>query len=307
MTYIKKYIGDRSFYQTTFYIALPLALQMLLQSCMSIIDTMMVSSIGMVTAVGNASQILMLHDGISWGTISGIAMFASQFFGAKQKDNLGKCFVLSLVIGISNALFWMIMTGFFGGQIMYFYLQDVEVLYYSQLYMQVMVFYLLPYAINNSFMTLYRSTHQTKITLYFSIVGAIANVCLNGFFIFGLNLGVVGAAYGSVIAQVIVLGCNVVYAIKTKQAFIENFAHHFKLDLKFVKPIVYKMLPLIINETLFGFGMTLFVKAFGLLGTDSMSAYYVANQIFQLFLFAVNGYGSAVTILVGTRLGEGRI
>lgn len=38
-----------------------------------------------------------------------------------------------------------------------------------------------------------------------------------------------------------------------------------------------------------------------------MDAYYVANQIFNVFLFIVYGYGSAVQVLLGSRLGKGQI
>ena len=75
----KKYIGTKDFYQKLMRIALPLALSNLLSSCMSIVDSVMVSSIGMVTAVGNATNVMMLNDGILWGVVSGIAIFSSQF------------------------------------------------------------------------------------------------------------------------------------------------------------------------------------------------------------------------------------
>ncbi|MFI3284914.1 MAG: MATE family efflux transporter [Erysipelotrichaceae bacterium] len=305
---LNRFVGDKAFYQRTFQVALPLALQMLLQSCMSIVDMMMVSSIGMVTAVGNATQIITLHDGITWGMIGGTAMFASQFFGAKQNDNLKKCFVLCLMIGLCNASIWIIIASFFGKDILYFYLSDIEVLQYSMIYLKIILFYLVPYAINNAFMTLYRSTHQTKVTLIFSVSGALMNVILNGLFIFVLNFGIAGAALGTVLSQTTVMILNVTYAIKTKQPFFYGLSiQDFHLHSDFVKPIVSKMLPLILNESMFSLAMTLFVKAYGLLGTTSMDAYYVANQIYNMFLFAVRGYGQAVGILIGTRLGSGRI
>ncbi len=307
MSFLRKYFGEKAFYIKTATIAIPLALQMLLQSCMSIIDMMMVSSIGMVTAVGNTSQIIMLHDGISWGVSSGIAMFSAQFFGAKQNKNLQKTFALGLILGVANATIWTLVSMFFGRDLLYFYLKDLEVLHYSMLYLRIMMFYLIPYAVNQSFMTMFRSTQQAKITLYVSVIGALLNVGLNYLFIFVLAYGVEGAAMGSVLAQLIVLVINVTYAIKTKQPFIQDFASAFKIDLSFVSPIVKKMTPLIVNEMLFGVGMTLFVKAYGSLGTLSMDAYYVSNQIFNLFLFGVHGYGLAVSVLIGARLGEGRI
>lgn len=300
------YIGDRAFYSKTFRVTFPLAMTMLLSSCMSIIDSIMVSSIGMVTAVGNASQVMTLSNGISWGITSGIAIFASQFFGAKQFEKMGKTFGLSVILSLANAFLWIIVTYTFGSQLMLFYLNDPEVLRHSLKYLQIAVFAEIPLALNNSIGLMYRSEHNTKLSFIMSILGAGFNIFFNYLFIYVIQIGVVGAALGTLIAQSMVFACYVIYLFKDRPRFLMGRAN-FEFNMDFIKPIFARILPLIVNETLFGFGMTLFVKAFGLLGTQSMDAYYVANQIFNLFLFLVHGYGSAVSILIGTRLGEGRI
>ena len=305
--FLDKYIGDKEFYRKTIVVAVPLAMQLLLASCMSIVDMMMVASIGMVSAVGNAGQLLILNDGISWGIVSGVAMFAAQFYGGKQEKNLKKTFGLGIIMGLSVSSFWVLISWLFGSQILYFYLPDQEVLVHSVNYLNIAILSTLPFAINNSFTALFRSMHKTKITLYISIVGAISNVSLNYIFIFVMDMGVAGAALGTLLSQILVSLIYVIYSVKTKQMFMGSFSEIFKLDNKFVKPIVKKMTPLIINETFFGFGVTLFVKAFGVLGTAGMDAYYIANQIFNLFIFAVHGYGGAISILIGTRLGQGRL
>ncbi len=305
-TFLLNYIGDKEFYLKTFRVTFPLAMTMLLTSCMSIIDSIMVSSIGMVTAVGNATQIITLSNGITWGITSGIAIFAAQFYGAKQFDKMGKTLGLSIILSLINALIWISVSYLFPDQILLFYLDDFEVLEYSRRYLQIVVLAEIPLALNNSIGIMYRSEHNTKLTFIISLFGAIFNIFFNYLFIFVLDIGVEGAALGTLIAQSLVFLIYVFYIIKDKPSFILG-VENFKLPLSFVKPIFARIIPLIINETLFGFGMTLFVKAFGLLGTQSMDAYYVANQIFNLFLFLVHGYGSAVSILIGTRLGQGRI
>ena len=85
-----KYIGDRGFYERTAHTAVPLALNSALQSTMSTVDTLMVSWIGMVSAVGTASQINTLSGMINYGIVGGIGMFAAQFFGAEDYRNLKK-------------------------------------------------------------------------------------------------------------------------------------------------------------------------------------------------------------------------
>ena len=299
---LSRFFGDRAFYETTFRIALPLALSTLLSSCMSTIDSLMASSIGMVTAVGNASQIITLHDGISFGITSGIAIFAAQFYGARQADNMTRVFGLSLIFTLFNALVWISVFLFMGDDLLLFYLDDTQVLKYSLDYLSITIFSCIPFAINNSMMVAYRSIHETKLTFYFSLLGAIGNVFFNALFIYGFKIGVAGAALGTIISQTIVMIAYLILSIKKRPFFLQDLRLIFDLRPSFYRPIIAKMLPLIINETLFSFGSTLFIKAFGLLGTKNMDAYYVANQIYNLFLFIVWGYGGAVSILIGTRL-----
>lgn len=81
----------------------------------------------------------------------------------------------------------------------------------------------------------------------------------------------------------------------------------FCLPWRFVKTILKRIYPLVFNELLFGVGTTLFVKAFGTLGTRSMDAYYVGAKISDMFTALVNGVSTATTAILGATLGAGRI
>ena len=132
----------------------------------------------------------------------------------------------------------------------------------------------------------------------------LVNAGLNYALIFGVGpfpeMGVQGAALGTVLAQCFAVAVYTIHGFITKQPFLGSFTEMFS----FVMPILRKIAPLIFNETLFGFGSTLFVKAFGVLGTQAMDAYYVGNQISNVFLFVVYGYGNAISVLLGGILGH---
>ncbi len=304
---MNKYLADRSYYAAVLRVGIPLALTMLLQSCMNIIDSIMVSSIGMVTAVGNATNVLMLHSGINWGIISGIAVFGAQFFGAYQEDNMNRTLGLSLCLTLSNAFLWTFVVYFFGKEILLFYLDDADLLIPSLSYLRIAVLALIPDSFVASFSTMYKSTHNTRLPFFLSVLMALFNICLNYYFIYILKIGVVGAAYGTLLASLLIAIIYFVIILINRPVFLQEFKLLFSFKLSFVKPIVLTMLPIMINETFFGFGCSLFNKAYGLLGTQAMDAYYVANQIMNLFLFAVWGFGGAVSILIGTTLGHGDI
>ena len=166
--FLLRYIGDKAFYHKTFQVTFPLAMTMLLTSCMSIIDSIMVSSIGMVTAVGNASQVVTLSNGISWGITSGVAIFAAQFYGARQFEKMGKTLGLSIILSLFNAAIWIIVSYTVGRELLLFYLNDLTVVEYSLSYLKLVVFAEIPLAPNNSLNSMYRSEHNTKISFIMS-------------------------------------------------------------------------------------------------------------------------------------------
>lgn len=303
---MKKYIGSKDFYLNILRIGLPLALANLLQSCMSIVDGIMVSSIGMVTAVGNARNIITLNDMTEYGIISGISIFGSQFFGAKNKENMSKTFGLCLIATLLNVFFWITVTFTIGEKVLYFFLPDQAVCDYSFAYIRIVILAMIPGAIAYSIATMFRCIHETRLTFIISAFGSIVNIVFNYLFIFIFKMGIEGAAYGTLVAS----SCNclvyIIALLRIRPDFFLGFKECFDFNFDFIKPVFATTIPLVLNESLFGIGQTLFTKAYGLLGTQSMDAYYVSNEIFNLFTFIIWGFGNAVAISIGTTLGQGK-
>ena len=85
------------------------------------------------------------------------------------------------------------------------------------------------------------------------------------------------------------------------------YIQFFSFDFKFVEVIMKKTFSIMFNELFFGFGSTLFIKAFGALGTSSMDAYYVGAKISDIFYAFANGFSNAVAAIVGVSLGAGKV
>lgn len=309
--FFKRYFGPKEFYKRAGRIAVPLAMQQLLGSCMGIVDSLMVSWIGQVTAVGTAAQIDVLCSNVAYGAIGGTGIFAAQFYGANDERNLKRTFGLSLVLALCNGLFWMLLALLFGTFILQFYIQDSTVIESGMFYLQIAMFSYLPSSLTFAFSYIYRSIHKTFIPLLIGIIAMITNCTMNYLLIFGIGpfpeLGVQGAAYGTVIAQSLAFFIHIIYAYKTKQPFVGTLKEMFAFDKAFVSQIMRRISPLIGNELLFGFGTTLFVKAFGSLGSSSMEAYYVGQKISDVFFFVVMGISNATAAIVGNTLGSGDI
>lgn len=311
MNVIKRYIGPIAFYRKASLLAIPLAIQQLVSSCMGIIDSLMVSWIHQVSAVGIAVQIETLCTAVAWGAIAGTGIFSAQFYGAHDQKNLKRTFGLSIILGMGIGLIWLIIAAIFGRQIISFYIQDRAVIENSYQYLMIAMFSYIPLCLGFSFSYIYRSIQNTKVPLIIGIAAMGINIFVNYILIFGHlgcpALGIKGAALGTFIAQSFMLVSHIAYAYFSKQQFIGTFQEMFSLDYRFVKPIMRKIQPLIFNELMFGFGSTLFVKAFGVLGTSSMDAYYVGAKLSDVFNAVVTGISNATAVMLGVSLGSGDV
>lgn len=306
---IKDYISEKSFYKQAAALAVPLSLQQLLGSAMEMIDSLMVSWIGRVSAVGSASQIIIIASTITWGILSGTNIFASQFFGKKDDVNLKKVFGLSFCLTFLNAFFWFMLISLFPEEIIRFYINDDQIVYHALQYMNIARFTLFMEAASFVFSYHYRCVQKANFTLLVSIVSAVGNILLNYVLIFGWGfiepMQVQGAALATLLAHSLSILIYFVYGIKTKQPFLGSFKEIFSFSFDFVRHVFKRVYPLMINETLFGFGSSLIIKAIGGLGKESLEAYYIGDQIAAFFSFIIWGFGGSVQLMISYELGGG--
>lgn len=304
---MRKYIGDKYFYLNVLRLAIPCALSQLLLCCSSIIDSIMVSSIGMVTVVGNAYNVIMLRDYLSWGIEAGVVIFGSQFFGAKDYKNMAKCQGTCLILNLAVVFVLIVATFTVGDKLLLFYLNDLEILPYSLTYLKYVSISLIPLCLTRSIRCMYQSMHKTKVTFVESIAYVLINILTKYIFIYVLKMGIVGVGIATLIIEILCCLGFSLYALITKPVFFKGFKQMFDFDINFVKPVVKKIWPIASDEILFGFGTSLFNKAYGILGSGSIEAVYISSQVLSLMMFVTWGYGEAVSILVGSKLGMGRI
>ena len=306
---LKSYIGDKFFYKQVASLAIPLSLQQLLGSAMEMIDSLMVSWIGMISAVGSASQIIIIASTITWGILSGTNIFASQFYGKKDHLYLKKVFGLSLCLTSINALFWISLISLFPEAVVRFYINDNEIIIHSIEYLNIARFTILLEAVSFTFSYHYRCVDKAALTLYVSIFSMLCNVVLNYIFIFGWgpipSMNVSGAALATLLSHFFSILIYLIYGIKTKQPFFGSFHEMFSFHFDFIRHVLRRVYPLIINEALFGFGSSLIIKALGGLSRESLEAYYIGDQIAAFFSFIIWGFGGSVQLMLSYDLGKG--
>ena len=304
-------IAPKHFYIETAKLAVPVALQSLLSSCLGLVDTMMVSRIGMVSAVGTAAQIDSVNTLLALGATSGTAIFLAQYIGAGDTDRVKKTFGLSVLLAAGTALLLFLLSALFPHEIIRFYAVDSHTRIYGVQYLQIVKYGFLPGSLAFAYSYAFRSGKNATLPLAVSTGKMLLNVLLNSLLIFGPGpfpaLGVRGAAIATVISQWCAVAAYTLFAFRTHQQFIGTLSQMFRLQKSFVLHILNRIYTLILNEVFFGFGETLYIRAFSVLGLVAMDAYFVGSKIASVFFILTMGISSAATVIMGQALGEGDI
>lgn len=293
-------------------IALPVALQNLLTTTGSMVDTVMLGSIGetSVGAVGLCAQFSSLMFSCYWGLIGGGVLFFSQYYGAKDDDGVNRSYGMMLINMMLVGVVFGILGVFFPKTIMGIYTDKAVYQEIGVRYLRIVGFAYPLQVYSMATSSLLRSTEQVRIPLYASIASVCTNMILNWVFIFGHlgapALGVEGAAIATLCAAIV----NVLIVItmsKTKgYPYLFNFVKHFKWDLPHLKEFYLKCFPIICNELAMGGSNLVINMVLGRQATEAIAALAVFRTLEGLVISFFSGFSSASSVLVGNRVGAGK-
>lgn len=315
---LKKYFGDRAFYKMALTVALPMMLQNLITNLVSLIDNIMVGSLGteQISGVSIVNQILLIYTLALFGGMSGIGIFTAQFYGKKDENGIRYTLRLKMILAVGIFLIGTGILLMFDDQLISLFLHEAHsegdlgaTLAYGKEYLRIMLTGLLPFALTQVFADTLRQTGDTFSPMAVGFVAVLTNCLFNYLLIFGKlffpEMGVRGAAVATVISrfsEFILLILSIIVHRRRfpymKGAFKSAYVPS-ALSARMLK----KGLPLLINEIFWSGGMSALSMAYSLHGLDVVAAYSISSTVSNLFSIAFMAMGSSIGIIAGKLLG----
>ncbi len=318
---MRKFIGDKKFYRLLLLILIPIVLQQLLTQFVNLLDNIMIGIVGndQMTGVSLGNQILFVYNLCVFGVLSGASIFATQYFGANNKDGYQEAFRFKwLAILIIYILFTLIII-FFKEPLLKAFINTAEgdftnpevVLKEGEKYLMIMLVGNFFFAVKEIYATSLREMKETFFPMLCGIIAIVVNLVLNYIFIYGKlgipAMGVSGAAIATVISRVVEFLIIVIYAHTKRKKFV-YFDKIFKRVLpKFIsiKRFLPKTIMLLSNEFFWSLGLTVIVSCYSLRGLDAVASLNIGNTVCNLFITLGTSLGNATGIVLGNLLGAG--
>lgn len=302
-------LSDKAFYQKVFAVCLPIMLQQLLSTAMYMVDTIMIGGLGDIelAGVGAANQLAYLLDICLFGITGGGSVFMAQYFGKKDlpgvRRTLGLCIVLS---GGCAVLFLAVAQGF-GGFCVRLFSDEAAVAARGVEYLTIASWGYLFKSIVYPYGAVHKSTGSAKLPMLSGCIGLVVNMFLNYCLIFGNlgcpMLGVRGAAIATLIGSAV--DCTMLLLFSYARDTAARAKWHELFDHVFanLRPFIAVSAPVLLDDSIWAFGMLVQNAIFGKMGTDAFAAMMIVGTVDKLSFILLQGVGTAAAVVIGNTLG----
>lgn len=293
-------------------LVLPIATQQLMLALVSVTDAVMLGIISQdaLSAVSLAGQVQFVYSLFLFAVMSGVSIFAAQYWGIKDRASVEKILGIGLRISVLLSLPFTLAAMLIPEILMRAFASDPVLIGYGAEYLRWVGLSYLLLSVSQIYLCIMKNCGKTVLSSVISSVSVIVNAVLNAFLIFGLwifpELGIAGAAIATVISKLIELIWAMAVMFKKDSMKIRP-AYLFRNDKVLRKDFWKYTLPILGNEVVWGGGFTMYSVIMGQLGSDSAAANSIANIIKNLTVCFCTGVAAASGIMIGNLLGSGQL
>lgn len=274
----------------------------------SLVDTKIVgSTLGTeaLAAVGSVSTLHTLMTGFLNGLTLGFSLITAMCFGAKNRKRLKKSFAAAISLGVLTTLALVLMLMVFLHPVLNLLHVPQAQFEMAYAYISVLIVGLFATLFYNLCANTLRAIGDALTPLIFLIVATVSNIGLDYLFILGFQMGVQGAAYATVLAQLLsVVLCLI--RIFRKFPILHIQKEDFRFDRELMAEMYKSGLSMGLMSCLVGIGTILLQSAINTLGTTVIVAHTAARKVFELVSLPNSVLGSAMATYCGQNYGARR-
>ena len=290
-------------------LAIPALIAGIAEPILSITDTAIIGHIDInatesLAAVGIVGAFISMLIWVFGQVRSAISSIISQYVGANKLDEIKELPAQAIAMIVASSLLVLALSYPFSRQIFQFYNASDQILEYCIAYFNIRIFgfpfALFVFAVFGTF----RGLQNTFYPMIIAIIGASLNIVLDFILVYGIEgyipaMHVEGAAYASVIAQVVMAIISLVLLLKKTAISLRlSFTLHAEV------PRLLNMIGnLFIRTIALNVALYLATSYATDYGKEYIAAYTISINIWLLGAFMIDGYSSAGNILSGKLLG----
>lgn len=259
-----------------------------------------------LAAVGSAGPILNLLLVLFVGISVGAGIMVSQYFGARQREELSKTIGCCITLTALSSLLVMIVTPFVARPLLHLLNTPDTIIDWCESYLIILFLGIAGLAFYNILGGILRGLGDSVSALVYLLVATVINIVLDYVFVAVFGMGVAGVALATVIAQFVSAILSFLKLCKMK--------HIFDMDKKYLVPqkeylenVVRLGLPSGLTQAIFSLSMIVVQSLTNSFGEMFIAANVIVMRVDGFAMMPAFSFGTAMTTYAGQNIGAKRM
>ncbi|MCM1498722.1 MAG: MATE family efflux transporter [Clostridium sp.] len=288
----------------------PVLLGLLLQQLYNTVDTIIVGNFAGETplaAVGACGVLTMAFLALANGFSAGACILIAQLFGADKTEDMRRqassSLLVMLAMGVLATATGIVISRF---ALKYILATPDSLLPMADTYFKIYAAGLLFQFGYNIVAAILRGIGDSKATLYFLLVASVINVVLDIVFVYNMNMGVVGAAVATDIAQGISCIVGIIYMMKKYPLFRWKL-NEFTFEWQLARQTLKAGFPMALQQFIVSFGFVFIQRAVNSYGEAMTASFSVAQKVETYMTLPANALMTTQGTYTGQNIGADRL
>ena len=285
--------------------SIPLLIGNLFQQLYNTVDSIVVGNfIGKeaLAAVGSSNSLINLIVGLFVGISTGASVVISQYYGAKNKENIHKAVHTAMAVTLIGGVILIALGVLLSATILQLMGTPEEVMKESVVYLRIFFWGSLFSAIYNMGAGILRGVGDSRRPLYFLCISSVVNIVLDLLFVVVFHMGVAGVAYATITAQGV--SALLVLLTLTRDDDIYKLTwKDIKIHGRLLRQILTMGIPSGLQSAIISFSNVIVQSNINAFGADAIAGFSSYIKIDGFVMLPIMSFGMAAMTFTGQNLG----
>lgn len=285
--------------------AIPLFISNIFQQLYNTVDTMIVgNTLGDISlaAMGSSSAIYDLLIGFALGVGNGLGIVIARNYGAQDSEKLKKSVAGSIIVGLIVSIVISIISIIFLYPLLNILNTPLNIINEAYSYISIITFFVIVMFSYNLCAGMMRAIGNSIMPLIFLVISSIFNIFLDIVFIVNFNMGIKGAAVGTVLSQAISVILCLIY-IKYKCSLLIPTLSDFKVDTSLYKELLGQGISMGFMMSIVSIGTVILQSSINQLGYLVIAGHTAARKISTFAVMPCSTISSSLSTFVSQNKG----
>lgn len=300
------------FYNNLWMLVFPIMIQTFMLALVSATDAIMLGLVDQtsLSAVSLAGQVQFVLNLFVSAIAIGVGIIAAQYWGKGDTASIEKIVPIALRTNLICGGAFTLAAALLPELLMRFFTSEEALIASGADYLRAVALSYLLCGISQIYLTVLKNTGAAAVSSRISSMAVILNIIVNALLIFGLcglpKLGIVGAAYATVLARAVELVWSMI-ATSRRGCVAVRWSGLFKRYARLSGDFWKYTMPVLGASLVWGIAYTMYSVIMGHMGSDAVAANSITSIAKSMISCLIRGVSGGAGIMIGNLLGAGKL